>query len=346
MPTASSSRRRPANRRQNSEDIEMDRPTQTQAMDDVESDDDAPRPTRRNAKQPAAKGKGKSVKKSDSDNEADEEEDEDDEDDIIDVEAFRDQPIQKTQAHVLPGLETDWDTIDKIIRQNWTVLERIGVGLADAAEDDNEPEEIAELDTIMRELVDISAKFRNNGSVLNEMYQKIQQGDQIDDAMERYKNGVVERNEAYAAKTSRQKYSKVPEYVDFKSAIWSALHPDTPMPPLTNFIEKEEGDDSDDDDLEIGGQTVDYKCPITLTLLKDPLTSAACGHSFSAAAIRASFDNPNKAMKCPAAGCRQLLTLSQCKPNPKLAQRVKAYERRIARQEEKDDDSDDEEVID
>ena len=46
------------------------------------------------------------------------------------------------------------------------------------------------------------------------------------------------------------------------------------MPPLTNFFEKEVGDESDsDDELEIGGQTQDYKCPITLSLLKDPLTA-------------------------------------------------------------------------
>jgi SUMO ligase MMS21 Smc5/6 complex component len=36
----------------------------------------------------------------------------------------------------------------------------------------------------------------------------------------------------------------------------------------------EPGDDSDDDDeIEVGGVTQDYKCPITLTPLQDPLTS-------------------------------------------------------------------------
>lgn len=36
----------------------------------------------------------------------------------------------------------------------------------------------------------------------------------------------------------------------------------------------EAGDNEDsDDDLEIGGKTQDYKCPISLTLLTDPLTS-------------------------------------------------------------------------
>jgi hypothetical protein len=36
----------------------------------------------------------------------------------------------------------------------------------------------------------------------------------------------------------------------------------------------EDGDDSDaDDDLEVGGMTQDYKCPLTLTLLVDPMTA-------------------------------------------------------------------------
>jgi hypothetical protein len=35
----------------------------------------------------------------------------------------------------------------------------------------------------------------------------------------------------------------------------------------------ESGDASDDDDIEVGGVTQDYKCPITLTPLEDPLTS-------------------------------------------------------------------------
>lgn len=36
----------------------------------------------------------------------------------------------------------------------------------------------------------------------------------------------------------------------------------------------EEGDDSDDDDdVQVGGVTQDYRCPITLTILVDPLTS-------------------------------------------------------------------------
>lgn len=58
------------------------------------------------------------------------------------------------------------------------------------------------------------------------------------DAMDRYFGGVKSENKEYQKKTSRQKYAKVQEYLDFKTGIWDAMYPDTPMPPLTNFIEK------------------------------------------------------------------------------------------------------------
>lgn len=41
-----------------------------------------------------------------------------------------------------------------------------------------------------------------------------------------YKDGYEKLNEEYSKKTSRQKYSKVPDYVDFKTAIWvRSLYP-------------------------------------------------------------------------------------------------------------------------
>lgn len=63
------------------------------------------------------------------------------------------------------------------------------------------------------------------------------------------------------------------------------------MPPLTELFDKgtvtliglfifwlifitEDGDDSDeDDDLEIGGATQNFNCPLTLTPLVNPVTS-------------------------------------------------------------------------
>ena len=107
----------------------------------------------------------------------------------------------------------------------------------------------------MREAIDISAKFQNHSKVLDDIYQKVSRGEEIvsasgientdmlnqttqSDAMDRYFSGVKSENREYQKKTSRQKYAKVQEYIDFRTGIWDATHPDTPMPPLTNFIKK------------------------------------------------------------------------------------------------------------
>ncbi|KAJ3504863.1 hypothetical protein NMY22_g17778 [Coprinellus aureogranulatus] len=341
-----SSRRKPTNRRMNSEDIEEERPTQDHPMEGVESDEDAA--PRSSAKKGKATTKSSSQKKREK-KEPQAEDDASDDDEVIDVNSFTDQPVPKTQAQYLKGLAEDWRASDLMIRQNWSVLQKIGEGLADIVDGDEEPEEITELDNIMRELIDISAEFQSSHRTLEELHQKIVVNDEeVADLKLHYTEGYTKRNEEYAKKTTRQKYAKVPEYIDFKSAVWNAMHPDTPMPPLTNLIEKEAGDESDsDDELEMGGQTQDYKCPITLGLLKDPLTATGCKHSFSAEAIRETFAGKGKGalIPCPAAGCRQRISYEMCKPNAQLAKRVKAYERRIARQEEQEH-SDVEEVID
>lgn len=75
----------------------------------------------------------------------------------------------------------------------------------------------------------------------------------------------------------------------------------------------------------------------------DELHRIACGHSFSAAAITATFGGSNGLRKCPAAGCNKQFSLAHCKPDKDLAKKVKAYKRRMERNRE---DSDAEEVVD
>jgi hypothetical protein len=80
-----------------------------------------------------------------------------------------------------------------------------------------------------------------------------------------------------------------------------------------------------------------------LTWKLDELYRAVCGHSFSAAAITATFRGSNALRKCPAAGCAKQFSLAHCKPDKDLAAKVKAHKRRMERNRE---DNDAEEVID
>ena len=126
----------------------------------------------------------------------------------------------------------------------------------------------------------------------------------------------------------------------------------------------EPGDVSDDDDdVEVGGVTQDYKCPLTLTPLQDPVTSYAstftflslsginnifkkfrkvCNHSFSRASIREYLSRGPKG--CPATGCNKKISLADLKDDKALERRVREHARREAMRAE--DEDVDAEIID
>jgi len=187
--------------------------------------------------------------------------------------------------------------------------------------------------------------MRAHADSIDDVYQKLGQGESIVDSIERYDKGVETRMEGYVAKTTRQKYAKSEVYTKFKHGIYEAQHPGAAIPPISEFISREDGDDSDDEDeLEMGGVTQSYTCPITLTPLVAPMTSQICGHSFSEEAIRQSFrGSTSVAKKCPTSGCNKSFKLTDLKPDPALAKKVKNWNRRNQRAAE---DVDAEEIVD
>jgi E3 SUMO-protein ligase NSE2 len=122
----------------------------------------------------------------------------------------------------------------------------------------------------------------------------------------------------------------------------------------------ESGDDSDDDELEIGGVTQNFKCPLSLATLDHPMTSyvvffvpyllqvfkilrnrTVCEHSYSRDAIKEYLRGGQQ--PCPATGCDQRITWSALKPNHGLERRIKAALRREERRREEEEE--DAEVI-
>ncbi|KAG6830696.1 hypothetical protein H0H92_015172 [Tricholoma furcatifolium] len=337
MPIATSSRRG-SNKRRASSDIE-DADTSQSRGDRVTNEEHS----RRHAN--GVKKERKAVKQEPSHaGENDDDNDNDDEDERIDVENFTDQPLGRTDVSKLQGLARDWSGITDKVRPNWQVVGEAAVALVDTGEGAEVDDGLEELDRLMKDLIDISAEMQSHEKVLDELAQRVAQGEKLENFIDHYSTGIQERKEAYSKTTSRQKYAKSEEYATFKNNIFEALHPDTPIPPITEFIPKEPGDDSDDDDeLEMGGVSQNYNCPITLTLLEDPVTSDVCKHSFSKAAIMQSFRGGEPSIRCPAAGCTKRFSRANLKPNKDLAKKVKAHERRARRAAENDDA---EEIID
>ncbi|KAJ3827593.1 hypothetical protein F5880DRAFT_1621655 [Lentinula raphanica] len=328
MPVASSSRR---NRVAPSSDIE-DGPSQRSARDDVVNDDDeqARRVVKKEKK--TVKGKGRATEAA----RAEEDEEDEDEDGRIDVENFADQPLDKSQAIIpMKGLGSDWEIVIRTIQRSNSMVTDVAVALADAVEGDGAQKDILDLERSLKELVDYENEMHLSHKVVQNLIQEVAGGVNIDNVVEKYQDNVRESKDAYSTKTARQKYAKNETYKNFKQSLYETAHPGEAMPPVTDLIPKEPGDVSDDDDdLEMGGLTQDYKCPLTLRPLENPLTSQICGHSFSGEAIRGLFNGSRGAKNCPASGCTREFRLSDCKPNKELAKKLKLHARRLKRKEQ------------
>ncbi|KAJ6619482.1 hypothetical protein B0H10DRAFT_2025844 [Mycena sp. CBHHK59/15] len=343
MPVATS-RRRKTTRRQASSDIEDDGPSQAHARDDVDEGEEDAQPRRvKKEKTTVKREKGKSSR---APQEPEDEDDDEDDDGRIDIENFADQPLTKADCTKINNFAIDWKNIEESMHQNSPIITHVAVSMAEVGTGEEAQEGLEQLDRIMKGLLDAQAVMTGHSNVLNDILQSVARGQEsITDATGRYNMLVDEMNADYDKKTTRQKYAKNQQYIEFKEAIYEVDHSGSAMPPITDFIPQEPGDESDDDDDDVvmGGVTQEYKCPLMMTLLEDPVTSSVCKHSFSSVAIKDMFRVNRGAQRCPAAGCSKKFTLADCKPDPELARKVKAHVRRLARAEE---DSDAEEVID
>ncbi|KAJ3568114.1 hypothetical protein NP233_g5923 [Leucocoprinus birnbaumii] len=329
MPATSSRRR--AMRRNDMDDIEESANTQHAAQDDVEESDE---PNNPRVKKPKSKQRAQQDVENDADS---------DSDDAIDIQNFPNQPLNHDQIRTLHGLGDDWQKVAEAISRPFDKYGMAAGALADL-DDDDAKARVEEIDGYMRESLDFMAITSAHREALHKIHQRGVQGERLVEVGDLYIQEAKTNVRNYQKKTIRQKYAREEAYVAFKANVWEAQHPGMPMPPITEQLPREQGDNSDeDDDLEIGGVSQNYLCPITLTLLDDPYTSSVCGHSFSANAIKSTFRSPSALNKCPAAGCTKSFRLADCKPNKDLAKKVKAYKRRMERERE---DSDAEEVID
>ncbi|PCH40098.1 hypothetical protein WOLCODRAFT_98254, partial [Wolfiporia cocos MD-104 SS10] len=311
MPTASSSRRTLSRQRAEPsfDSIEVDEPTQHNVEDVEEDEDEEPRPRR-----PIVKKAKKKEKMRQTAQERNVDEDVQEDDDPL--ENFGDQPLDRGQAQKLAGMASDWQTIKrKNLTPYYTVIRDVSTAFAEFADEEQSTEFLEEMETLVRQLLDTETELQAHEQTLIEINQKIARNEAITDIIDRYDKGVDRNLDAYRQRTTRQKYAKSDEYAHFKQAIFEVQNPGVPMPPLTDFIPREDGDESDDDeDVVVGGVTQDYKCPLTLMPIVDPLTSEPCGHSFSAAAIR-EFLGPHRIAKkkCPASGCNKYICLNDLK---------------------------------
>ena len=114
------------------------------------------------------------------------------------------------------------------------------------------------------------------------------------------------------------------------------------LPPLND----QDQDDEEDQELQVvtGGHTSStsaalfrLKCPLTGTLLEDPVKNSVCGHAYSKAAI---VDHLRRARTkvCPMVGCHnKQVTNDQLVPDLELTQLVRRHKRRSDANKERHD---------
>ena len=135
---------------------------------------------------------------------------------------------------------------------------------------------------------------------------------------------------AYQASSMTDRYASHNDYVGFKKIVHDAHYPDEEAPPMphastwfgeaagtqssSNGGPRETQPDSDDD-LIMASERISVKCPITLTEMKDPVSSTKCPHNFEKQAILEMISTSDlrvggdgrrggeKAMRCPVGGC-------------------------------------------
>ncbi|KLO17306.1 hypothetical protein SCHPADRAFT_846776 [Schizopora paradoxa] len=372
MPTIRNRRSR-ARREPSSDRIEED-PTQDENQEDVDENGNASeeeQPRRRGSAQqkPQKKVKKEKTRRSartqdeDGNEEggdgaeatapADNNEEEVDEGAWLDLDNFKNQPLSRqTDGLVIAGIAKEWDRfVGNWERSAMTMAPQVAEAMAEVGEGRGNEKDLAlkeleKMDIKMREFVDTAAEIQAHYDMLLDIRNQVARED-TSDVLDLYNDGVQKKKEEWAGKTTRQKLISKNDspYQLFRQRIYEVQHPGEAMPPMTEFISREEGDDSDDEDLAVGGVSQNFKCTLTLLPMEKPLRSRVCKHVFSEDGIRSYFAD-GKRKTCPGAGCSREQMLSDYVPDNEFVRQVKAYVRREKRMaEEREDDDDDTEVI-
>ncbi|KIY63582.1 hypothetical protein CYLTODRAFT_446522 [Cylindrobasidium torrendii FP15055 ss-10] len=308
------------NRHQASSDIDEQETTQRPAREDVEDEEQPTQPRRRASRK---------------NEELEDLEDDGDDDEPIDIDNFGNHPLSDSDKIKLKNVVTDWQSMTEQVMLHVTTLNDVGVNLLQYTSLNEKEKWTDEVDQVYRDFIFMENTMSHHHQTLDAMYQAVQQGDQPNDLQEAYSDGVEKLDKAWKKKTTRQKYARHEGYKEFRQRLWESSGNAGGMPPVSELIPKEDGDESDDDDeVEIGGVTQDYKCPLTLAPLDNPLKSKICGHSYSGDAIRQYFVNSRESKSCPASGCNKKITLADCVSDKDFNKRLKAHRRMQKRREE------------
>ncbi|KAM0746330.1 hypothetical protein T439DRAFT_384080 [Meredithblackwellia eburnea MCA 4105] len=187
--------------------------------------------------------------------------------------------------------------------------------------------QIKQLDREFKLLLDKIQEIDIRSEVLVDIKNQLAQEEEVRDIFNTYDESSKKALKTYTDSTSRHKYLNSKPYEGFRTGIWEALYGGR-VPNLKKMIPAEEGDpEESDDEIEIGAQQNDFKCPITLVILRKAMSSEKCKHSFSHDAIKELLIN-KPPQSCPITGCSAKLAWSDMFEDTALQRRVEQFKRK------------------
>ncbi|CED84562.1 Protein involved in DNA repair [Phaffia rhodozyma] len=251
------------------------------------------------------------------------------------VETFQPRPLtlDGSLSAKLNKLHEDWAVIGKALNASLLNLKDTAT-LFSEANLDEDSSNFEEIDGSVRQLLDELAFVQIRQNVLKDLITALQDGEEVTDAQGIYQKTSQDKEEEYTSQNPRTRYMKCQPYIQFREAVWESAHAQEPMLPMSTFFPRDErtAESDSDEEIEVGGMTQNFKCPLSLTLLVDPVSSTVCPHSFSKTNIYEYIGRSSR--QCPQTGCVAMINLDSLREDRALAKRVAAEKRRLKRERE------------
>ncbi|CAN6674914.1 hypothetical protein TRVA0_072S00144 [Trichomonascus vanleenenianus] len=142
------------------------------------------------------------------------------------------------------------------------------------------------------------------------------------------------RKEEYMAKPESERFTaqsqQLQNYLRFRTAIHTkGPSREEDMPDIDTFF----SDYTADDEMVVEKAKVSYKCPISNSLLVDPVTNPRCNHTFSKASVTDMFKHAGASIvSCPVPACSAMMHKNEMRANPDMAEAVARYRSRLAKE--------------
>lgn len=180
----------------------------------------------------------------------------------------------------------------------------------------NDSDQVKELDTALRDLIDLQKDCDIVKSVSARVLEE-HRTNGGDTSTRIFEQVEVEKAE-YRDKPPRDKYDQ-DKYDDFKRRVFDIEHPNDDYPGIASFFTTTHRDD----DMEMTyGTKRNLKCPLTLLVFKEPMRNKICPHVFSREAIEGMI-RVHGSCECPVPGCGKILRLGDLLPDKVTERRVR-----------------------